>query len=641
MPTIATSPGAPTDPARSRGLRRARMLGSCPSVPETQLPPAPTGVEVLALLTRVRSVRVSLQQLAEARLYDLRAYKTAAAELAYLRLLAAGGRYGGTVVTSMRQLVAGLAPLHPAWRMTGGEGWEDRDRHHRAVRRRLGDLQAMGLLSWRVGVDELGEERRTEIVLLPVPEILPVELEEAAGRMARWEARYGRELDTGSRTGIRGVRRASAPLSASERQRRGCARTRDRAARRRGGVESSKSNSDPPCGTEAPPQNNGLFHENGDTGRTLCERTGVTRVDAPAAPSPSAAVVGGQTAGIEDGGAVGGGGLGIDVQALVARVCKRQVEREPVLEAIAAQATGRALEVAGWSLGRGWSAGRLREAWVVARFGARAAAEGGAGAAGPLSGEHYGRLRRAVARYERYRPARPDGFPASGLAALLHLGGEAAAQGGPRTVAYAIGALDQLSRRMRARATAGSPERLAAAERRARKRRVEVPAQPAGRLAFRVGPEDTAAGPARGNWPRWLGVDADGSPVFEGGLPAVDVELADAMGLHPGNSYYDSVIRDAYLIAGRQVPVGLDGRWAMLMRDRGDIPPAARPRRHAGDWTLLELARRTGQPPRAWERVPAELRDGLLADLRTAEATTARAELQAFHDRLSQPARQA
>jgi hypothetical protein len=574
-------------------------------------------------------VRVSQQQLAEGRLYDLRAYKTAAAELAYLRRLAAGGRHGGTVVTSMRQLVAGLAPLHPAWKITGGEGWEDRDRHHRAVRRRLRDLQAMGLLRWRVGVDELGEERRTELELQPVPELVPDELEEAAGQMARWEVRYGRELDTGSTTGIRGVRRNSGALSVSERQRRGCARTRDRAARRRGAIEHSKTNSDPPCGAEPTAQNNSLSHEDADTTRTVCGRTGVTRASAPAAPNASAAVKGRETAGIEDGGSVGGGVLGIDVQALVARVRKRQADREPVIAVIAAQATRRAVEVADWSLERAWPAGRLREAWVVARYGARAAAEGGAGAAGPLSGEHYAGLRRAVARYERYSEARPDGFPAGGLAALLHLGAaEPPARGPrPRTLAYAVGALDQLSRRMRAHATATSEARVDASTRRARKRRSPVPARP-GPLSFQF----RSDGP---RWPHWLAVDEDGSPVFEGGLPAVDVELAEAMGAHPGSGYYDSVIRDAYLIAGRQVPVALDGRWAMLMRDRGEIPPAPRPGTRS-DWTLLELARRTGEPARSWERVPVDIRNGLLADLRTAEATTARAELQAFHERLEQ-----
>ena len=95
----------------------------------------------------------------------------------------------------------------------------------------------------------------------------------------------------------------------------------------------------------------------------------------------------------------------------MARVRAREAQRRPVLEAIAEQAAGRALEVAGWGLERSWPVGRLREAWVVARWGALAAADGGPSRAGPLYGEDYARLRRAVARYERNRTAAPDGLP--------------------------------------------------------------------------------------------------------------------------------------------------------------------------------------------------------------------------------------
>jgi hypothetical protein len=584
-------------------------------------------VELLALLTRARSVRVAQEDLAATRLYDLRAFKTAAAELAYLRRVAAGGRYGGTVVTSMRQLVVGLAPLHPAWKMTGGEGWEDRDRHHQAVRRRLRDLQAMGLVRWSIGVDEDGEERRTELELLSVPEVMPAELAAAAGQMARWEARYGVELDTGSRTGIRGVRRVSAPLRASERQRRGCARARERAARR-GVVQRSQTNSAPPCGTEPTAQNNGRFHDDIATPRNRCERTGVTRANAPAIATDSAAINDSETAGIEDGEPFGrgsslasetAGDLGIDVQALLARVRQRQALRAPVVADIAAQADRRAVEVREWSLKRQWPAGRLREAWVVARYGAHAVAEGGSHQAGPLDRESYGRLRRAVARYERSADARPEGFPARGLGALLHLGG-VAGELGPRTLAYAIGSLDQLSRRMRAHTTAASAARVQAAERRARKRHFDPP--PPSRLQFR------SPGP---RWPKWLTVDEHGVPVFSAGLPVLDVELAEAMGAHPGSGYYDATIRDAYLIAGQDLPTLLDGRWTMRLRDSGEIPPAAR--RDTGDWNLVELVRRTGEPAARWVRVPPVLRDEMLAALRADEARAARAELQAFHDR--------
>jgi hypothetical protein len=616
------------DPARARGLHRARKLTPCAPVASTPLPTAPGELELLALLTRTRAVRVAQEDLAATRLYDLRAFKTVTAELAYLRRLAAGGRYGGTVVTSMRQLVAGLAPLHPAWKMTRGEGWEDRDRHHQAVRRRLRALQAMGLLRWTVGVDDDGEERRTELELLGVSELMPEELAAAAAQLARWEARYGAELDTGSITGIRDVRRVSAPLRSSERQRRGCARVRDRAARGRRADERSKSNSAPPCGTEATPQNNSLFYENTATPRNRCHRTGVTRANAPATTIDSAAVNDSETADIESGRPFGSDSspvsetrddLGIDVQALLARIRQRQALRAPVLVDIATQAKRRAVEVRGWSLDRQWPTGRLREAWVVARYGARAAAEGGSHQAGPLDRDSYARLRRAVARYEHSADARPEDFPARGLDALLHLGG-AAGEARPRTLAYAIGALDQLSRRMRAHATAAGPERVKAAERRARKRHLDLPS-PAP-VQFR------SAGP---RWPKWLTVDKDGVPVFSAGLPVVDVELAEAMGAHPGSGYYDATIRDAYLIAGQHLPTLLDGRWTMRLRNSGEIPSAAR--QDTGDWNLVELVRRTGEPTARWAHVPPVLRDEMLAALRADEARQARAELQAFHDR--------
>lgn len=69
------------------------------------------------------------------------------------------------MVTSMRQLVSGIAALHPSWKLTG-DPWQDRDAHHQSVRRRLSGLAGAGLLQWRVGVDEDLEERRTELVLL-------------------------------------------------------------------------------------------------------------------------------------------------------------------------------------------------------------------------------------------------------------------------------------------------------------------------------------------------------------------------------------------------------------------------------------------------------------------------------------------
>ena len=58
--------------------------------------PAPVEpVHLLALLTRVRAQRVAAGELAAGRLYDVRAFKCAYAELGYLRRLAAAGGRGG------------------------------------------------------------------------------------------------------------------------------------------------------------------------------------------------------------------------------------------------------------------------------------------------------------------------------------------------------------------------------------------------------------------------------------------------------------------------------------------------------------------------------------------------------------------
>src|SRR5436305_5396150 len=195
-----------TNPARSRGLKRASATRApCPPPDRTPLYERATDVEFLALLTRVRSTRIATGELSwtgkpVSRLYDIRAFKTPWAEYAYIYRLAAGGRFGGTAVTSMPQLVRGLAQFcHPSWELTD-DAFVDRDRYHTALRRRLRDLQAMGLLDWRIGTDDDGEERRTELVLRPVPELMPDELAAAAARLTHWENDRGPLLNTGSQT---------------------------------------------------------------------------------------------------------------------------------------------------------------------------------------------------------------------------------------------------------------------------------------------------------------------------------------------------------------------------------------------------------------------------------------------------------
>lgn len=232
---------AERNPARERGLRRARRRrAACPPIERTPIPAPADAATVLALQTRVRAARIAGGELSPSRLHDLRAFKTAAAELAYLHRLAHTAR-NGTVVTSMPQLVKGLARLHPAWRMTG-DRFDDRDRHQTAVRRRLRDLDAMGLLAWRIGVDTDGEDARTELQLRQAPDVTHDELVDARAQLARWRRRYGTDLNTGSATGIRGVRRHAAPLTAQQRRRRGQAHAIARAQARR---HPSRSNTAP------------------------------------------------------------------------------------------------------------------------------------------------------------------------------------------------------------------------------------------------------------------------------------------------------------------------------------------------------------------------------------------------------------
>ena len=268
------------------------------------------------------------------------------------------------------------------------------------------------------------------------------------------------------------------------------------------------------------------------------------------------------------------------------------------------EAARRAIEVAHWAIDRHWPVGRLKEAWVVARHGAGEAALRGGRAAGPLARERAGdgwerrgrrddylALRRAVARYERNHAAAPDGFPAGGLAALLHIGvlaRESGERDGPMYLAYAIGALDQLSRRMRALNTADSAQRNARKVARAKARH----ATPNGNwpLAFRAG-----------GWPSWVVLDAHGVPEVR-----LNDRFEDALvtRLHgpPSPGIEREVLRDALLVRNGSLPPELDGPAAMVLRARGELPPAER----RNDTPVSELARLTGLPARQLAKFPPE-----------------------------------
>ena len=248
-PVAGRSPGRGVDPARARGLRRKRAASACPPVEVVAIPRKPTAAEVLVLVSRSRQARIDAGEMDASRLFDVRVFKCVLAELAYYRRLAHAKVPSAHVATSMPQLVAGLARLHPAWRMTG-EKMSDRDRHQSAVRRRLRVMADCGLLSYQAGVNLDGEQARTELLLLDPPPVSPEELKAARAQLRAWKAdrKYGASLNTGSSTGIRNAAAAATPLSKRECATRARNRLQQaRAARIRG--ERLLTKTAPPFGT--------------------------------------------------------------------------------------------------------------------------------------------------------------------------------------------------------------------------------------------------------------------------------------------------------------------------------------------------------------------------------------------------------
>jgi hypothetical protein len=614
----SASPAA-ANPARGRGLRRAReQRAPCEPVAWTPLPDPVDAVHLLALLTRVRATRVAAGEIQLERLYDVRAFKSAYAELGYLRTLTRR-KSGGTIATSMPQLVQGLARLHPRWKIDGDK-FADRDRHHSAVRRRLRDLHAMGLLSWRVGVDADGEDARTELELRLAPDVSADELAAAAAQLQRWQARYGDALNTGSSTGIRNAAGHGRPLSASERQRRGIARGRARAQHRR---EPSTTNSGPHFVASATPKNTNsptnLIDDDHVCGlRTRAPATGDATPRPHERPAPAADNPAAKTASLRDGAQpVAVEPPSLDLHAVLQRVAQREAERQPVLDVIASQAAQRALEVVLWRLDRGWPIKRILEAWVVWRHGPMHLAEYSSSAAGPLEHDDPARLRRAATRYERHVIARPDGFPEGALGALATIAAIAAARDSkPVTLHYAIRLLDQLSRRMRASATTNDPARRKQQIKRARGRRERrFSVAPETPFTFRTRP----AAP----WPLWVALDAAGDPILVDGELVLD-SIYGSFAPKRADPEYTLTLRDAQLLSGWQP---LDGRAQMADSDasRGGL---TRRRAQPGPYQLalairgprdpedVELARLAAITLQEAKRIPLADRARILQQLR-------------------------
>ena len=98
---------------------------------------------------------------------------------------------------------------------------------------------------------------------------------------------------------------------------------------------------------------------------------------------------------------------------------------------------------------------------------------------------------------------------------------------------------------------------------------------------------------------------------------------------------YRSVVRDAYLLAGRLLPVDVDGRKLMALRHQHQIPPAARrPIPTDEHRELAELAHRTREPVRLLARLSPEYRRAWLVRLRVEEARRTQQDMLAFRARL-------
>jgi hypothetical protein len=427
-----------------------------------------------------------------------------------------GGRRGAVVVTSMPQLVRGLA---------AGLDWEcsedrfaDRDRHHTSVRRWLDALQAAGLIRWRAAENDEGELCRTEITLLPVPELDAHELAAAEARWEVWRRRYGPSLKTAAQRCLGDVfARVRPPAPA---QWRGLARRRGRAIQ--AARERISTVLAPPSGALPNGRENPLHSAHTkNRARTLAAGTGARASRGATGTSDGAmqraiASPGSEkreTPGTEEaavnsartpqGHATAGGDPRaeaasprrplpsgpaasdplLDRAAIATRVAARTTASAWRRMHVARQARKRARELLTATPGARHGLARLREAWVVWRFGteiranftspasgAERVGDHGHADAGPRTAGQLERARSAIGNYERHAECRPAGWPVSGAGALCAL----AAQRRADTLDGDIARLACLARAMHATARDRDSGRLERLRRRAQRRMAVV-----------------------------------------------------------------------------------------------------------------------------------------------------------------------
>jgi hypothetical protein len=494
------------DVARARGLRRRLSGAPCPAPAFVPLSEEASVLEVLAVLARVRRA-------AGLAPWHLGWFKRIYCTYRYLQRLARvhGGRHGAVVATSMPQLVRGLGPAL---------GWErsedrfaDRDRHHASVRRWLEALQAAGLIQWRAAENEEGELCRTEVTLLPAPELDAEELAAAETRWHAWRRRYGASLETGAQRCLGDIfARVCAPAPARRRdlgRRRGDAL---HAARERSSTVLAPPFGALPDGRENPLRpartcDEGPAPAVGTGGRASATASGTSDDAGPGATAPpgsgrrktpsterasSYSAESPQADPRSDrerradsrpdahqAGEEAPSAPVLDELAIENRVAARLAASAWRRTHVARQARERARALLSAPPGEQHGLASLREAWIVYRFGTEirpdfTTAESGAervgdhghADAGTRTAGQLERTTAAIAAYERYAEYRPAGWPLSGAGALCAL----AAQCRAETLDGDIARLACLARDMRATARHRYPGRLERLRRRALRR---------------------------------------------------------------------------------------------------------------------------------------------------------------------------
>jgi hypothetical protein len=461
----------------------------------TALPPEPGRLQTNALVNVARHARGCCTR-GDDRL-ETRAY-------AVKRLLWRWGHAerSGHYARSIWQLIEGLAPIM-GWGPVPGRDDPGRQRwlrtHAANVRRWLSDLQAAGIISYTGETDNLGMDWRTLITLHQASDPPPEQLQAARQRMAAWgrrrraAARRQRDRQCRRRRGRRleAIRRNSHRPTAAVRRR--LAITRDMDVRERRQVASAAERQ-----LARYEQSKLRTHHPGSSNSVGALRAPHASHQLPAPASETGAHARGYAAvGVrqtsptdctEREGCVAS--AMVRDHLIKERVAARATTSSWCRRTAAGQALQRARELLTAAPGRIWPPGRLREAWVVYRYGTairddwltpdsgpERVGDHGASDAGTRGHGQQHRATTAIALYEQHADHRPPGWPRAGAAALCVL----AALRRADTLEGDIARLLVLAKDMRACTLVDDAERRARITRRASARARATP----GRLAFR------------------------------------------------------------------------------------------------------------------------------------------------------------